>query len=726
MEVSISDRTTQLHWSKRFWCFDLINYHRSLHPPRDMFMRNPTRGYGFVWLVTLSSFCATFCSSLIADEGMWLFNRVPADHLKEKHSFAVDQKWLDHVMLSSVRFNSGGSASFVSSNGLVLTNHHVASDTLAKLSSPERNLIENGFLAGSLEDELAAPDLELNQLISIRDVTSEVNAAIQAGMSPADAAKARQARMAEIEKKALDETGYRSDVVTLYGGGQYHLYQYKKYTDVRLVWAPETKTAFFGGDADNFEYPRYCLDVTLFRVYENGSPAKIEHFLEVNPNGARDGDLIFVSGNPGRTRRIYTQAALAFQRDYRMPRMLDLLRRKEVLLQQFGLEGPEQKRRARDDLFGIQNSRKAYTGMLAGLQDPAYIAKHAANEQALRQKVESDPKLSSLASAWEDIARVQERRRAILAEYGSLNTQVYRIAETLVLMAAEDLKPSSERLRAFRDSNRESLEQDLFSPAPLYPDLERTMLADELARLAENRGGSHPLVLELLAGTGPGDRASQAIAGTKLFDVEVRRAIAQGGMDAIRSSDDPLIRMAVTLEPEYRRLYAINDEIDELERQAYAKITQAKFTVDGDRVYPDATFTLRLAFGTVAGYELDGEWVPFTTTMADAFEHEAKHTGQEDYDLPKSWHEARERIKPDIPFNFVCTADIIGGNSGSPVVDREGRIVGVIFDGNIQSLTADYYYSDRVSRAVAVHIAAVLESLKNIYHAPDLADQLGK
>jgi hypothetical protein len=660
-----------------------------------------------------------------ADEGMWLFNQLPAKQLVEKYAFKVTPEWAQHLMLSAVRFNSGGSASFVSSNGLVLTNHHVAAETLHKLSTAEHNYYQDGFLAASFAEELKAPDLELNQLVSIEDVTELIDGAVDAAMDPAQAAKARQAKMAEIEKASLDTTGLRSDVVTLYGGGRYHLYRYKKFTDVRLVWAPEADAAFFGGDADNFEYPRYCLDVTLFRVYENGEPAKISSFLRTDPLGATDGDLIFVAGNPGRTRRIYTAAALAFQRDQAMPRTLNLLRRKENLLQQYGLLGPEAERRSRDDLFGVQNSRKAYTGMLQGLQEPSFLTAKRQAEQQLLERLQSDPKLAMLSGAWKSIEELQQRRQSSLTQWASFRTRLYGVAQTLVLMAAEDQKPSPERLREFRDSNRESLLQELYSPAPIYPDLERVELADELSRFLEDRGGEHPLSLAILQGTGPRERASQILAKTQLFDVANRRALAAGGQPAIESSSDPLIALARTMETEYRRLDGLQDEMEEIERQAYAKINQAQFAIQGSSVYPDATFSLRLAYGTVRGYEIDGETIPSRTTLGGAFAHEESHQGQKPWELPDSWHRARSQVAAETPFNFVCTADIIGGNSGSPVVDRQGRLVGIIFDGNIQSLTADFYYADKLSRAVAVHIAGVLEALRKIYHADGLVSQIG-
>ncbi len=678
-----------------------------------------------LFLVTVTSMALAFSSHrLIADEGMWLFNQLPKRQLLEQHDFVADSQWSERLMLSAVRFNSGGSASFVSENGLVLTNHHVAADTLYKLSTAENNYHENGFLANNYLQEIPAPDLELNQLVSIQDVTDKVNGAITTAMTSNEAAKARQSIMASIEKDSLDKSGLRSDVVTLFGGGRYHLYLYKKYTDVRLVWAPESGAAFFGGDADNFEYPRYCLDVTLFRVYENGSPAKISNYLRTEPQGATDGDLIFVAGNPGRTRRIYTSDALAYQRDIAMPRMMNLLRRKENLLQQYSLAGVEEARRAKDDLFGIQNSRKAYGGMLAGLQDPSFVTSKRQSEAELTKKLASNPKLESLADAWKSIKETQARKAAMVGKSGMLKSRPYSIAETIVLMVAEDSKPSGERLRQFRDSNRESLEQELYSPAPMYPDLERTLLADELAKLMEDRGGDDPLVLTILDGKSPRMRAAEVIAATKLFDVESRKALVAGGSEAIAKSDDPLIKMAIAFEAEYRRIDAEMDEIEEVERQSYSKINQAQFAISGDTVYPDATFTLRLAFGKVKGYDVDGTPLPPATTIGGAFEHESRHQSQSPWILPRSWHAAKESIDLKTPLNFVSTADIIGGNSGSPVVNKAGKLVGVIFDGNIDSLTADFYYTDKTARAVSVHISGMLELLSKVYNAEHLVKEM--
>ena len=685
-------------------------------------MTQPIRFASIVFLL------ATFVllPRTFADEGMWLFNNLPLKHLKEKHNFEPDQAWAEHIMKSSVRFNVGGSASFISSNGLVLTNHHVGSDTLYKLSTKDRDIYKNGFLARSFDEELKAPDLELNQLVNIKDVTGNVNSAVNESMSPADAAKARRAAIEKIEKNATDESGLRSNVITLYGGGRYHLYQFKKYTDVRLVWSPESSIAFFGGDADNFEYPRYCLDACIFRVYEDDQPAKIEHYLKWSEAGASKDELVFVSGNPGSTSRIFTLAALKHQRDVRLPYVLDFIRRREVLLQQFGLQGEEQARQAKDGLFGIQNARKLYLGKLAGLQDPEIMAAKENSEAELLNKIKADPKLSKYAAAFEKVADVQRKRAERQGKSLSLNERLYNYAQTLVQMAAEDKKPSAERLEEYQDSGRASLEQQLFSTAPVYRELEKVVLADLIGRNLEILGADHPLCVVLLDGKSPSDRAAELIGGSELHDPEARRKLAEGGAAAIASSNDPLVKLAIALDHHVRKTREESDELDEIERQAYGQIAEATFATQGTSTYPDATFSLRLAFGPVKGYEENGNPVPPWTKLGGAFDHENSHQGQKDFQLPKSWHKARGgKLDPNVPFNFVCTADIIGGNSGSPVVNRKGELVGLIFDGNIQSLTADYQYSDRQGRSVSVHSEAIRHAIRYVYGAEDLANQLG-
>jgi hypothetical protein len=677
-------------------------------------------------MICLTAILASSLSSARGDEGMWLFNDLPMELLKERYGFEPSPEWSEHLMKSSVRFNVGGSASFISSTGLVLTNHHVGSDTLFKLSTPERNIMEVGFLAKTPDQELKAPDLELNQLVNIKDVTDIVKASVTAEMTTEQALAARRAVIAKIEKDALDESGLKSTVTTLYGGGRYHLYQYKKYTDVRLVWAPETAIAFFGGDADNFEYPRYCLDATIFRVYEDGKPAKIEHFLKWSADGPQENEVAFVSGNPGRTSRIFTIDALKYQRDLNLPYIMASLRRQEILLQQYSLRGKENARRARDELFGVQNSRKARLGMLAGLQDPQVLADKAAAEAKLREIIAADPKLKPLGSAWDTIAETTKKRASLLGKGVAVNSQLYNIALELVQMAEEDQKPSGERLPEFSDAGRESLLQQLYSEAPIYTDLDQTLLADSIAKTLEQRGFDDPVCQKILAGKSPADRAAELISGTELLSVEARKKIAAGGLQAINDSTDPMILLAKIVNPSIRRIRSITDQLDEQDKQAYALIAEAKFATEGTSAYPDATFTLRLAFGPVKGYEQDGQPIPAWTNLGGAFEHEKKHEGQTDYKLPESWKKAESKLSGTTPFNFVCTADIIGGNSGSPVVNKAGELVGLIFDGNIQSLSGNYVYTDKQARSVSVHSSAIREALQVVYEADNIVKELGK
>jgi hypothetical protein len=673
-------------------------------------------------------FILAYNGCLVADEGMWLFNELPKEYLKTKYGFEPTREWSEHLMKASVRFNVGGSASFISSNGLVLTNHHVGSDTLYKLSTKDRNIYEDGFLAKTLDEELKAPDLELNQLVNIKDVTAEVNAGVRAGLNAAEANLARRAAIEKIEKTATDDSGLRSNVVTLYGGGRYHLYQFKRFTDVRLVWSPESAIAFFGGDADNFEYPRFCLDACIFRVYENDQPAKIEHFLKWSQNGPADGELTFVSGNPGRTSRIFTVDALKFTRDQRLPMLMDVLRRREILLQQYALNGKEQARQAKEDLHGFQNSRKARHGMLQGLQDPATMAAKEEAEKKLRSALANKPELAKLATGWDEVAAINAERAKLLGRNIAIGSQLYGFAQTLVQMAAEDQKPSSERLKEYQEAGRDSLKLALFSDAPVYKELEHAITADSISMLLEKRGGEDAICKMILNGKSPVQRADELVGGTQLDKPEFRQALAEGGTAAIQGSSDPMIQLALQLDEHVRAERKVTEELEERERQAYAKIAEAKFAVEGTGVYPDATFSLRLSFGPVKGYEQEGVQIPSMTTLGGAFKHEIEHEGQPDFKLPKRWHDAKEANKIDlnVPFDFVNTADIIGGNSGSPVVNKNLELVGLIFDGNIQSLTADFMYDDRQGRAVSVHSEAIRHAIRNVYGASELADQLGR
>jgi hypothetical protein len=669
------------------------------------------------------------------DEGMWLFNNPPKTILKAKYGFEPDQAWFEHLQRSSVRFNSGGSGSFVSSTGLVLTNHHVGADALQKLSSKEKNYLADGFYAKTTEQEVKCLDQELNVLMSIKDVTDRVNAAVPKDGTLADSEKARRGILNKIENEATDKAaGLKGQVVTLYHGGLYHLYQYKRYTDVRLVFAPEVDIAFFGGDPDNFEYPRFDLDISFFRVYENGKPAKIEHYLEWAPAGAADGELVFVSGNPGKTDRLDSVAHLDYIRDRSLPSMLNWLMRSEVLYSTYSDRGEENARRAREELFSIQNSRKAQLGRLAGLQDPEVMAEKQAAEKALRDAIESDPALRTTAgSAFDGVAAAVKTLRTIrkemflLEEGRAFRCRQFNIARTLLRMSEEDTKPDAERLREYCQSNRESLEQSVFSEAPIYDDLETLKLADALSMFVTEAGADNELVGKVLDGKSPRDRAAELIQGSRLDSVEVRRELAKGGVAAMRASTDAMLHLALLVDGPARKLRTkYEEQVEEPLRQAYAKISRARFAVSGAEAYPDATFTLRLSFGVVKGYSEMGQVQAPWTTLGGAYQRSQEHHNREPFNLPKRWLEGKEKLNLATPFNFVSTADIIGGNSGSPVVNRKGQFVGIIFDGNLDSLAWDFVYTEKTGRALAVHSAAIEETLRKLYGASGLADELGK
>jgi hypothetical protein len=572
--------------------------------------------------------------------------------------------------------------------------------------------------------------LELNVLMNIEDVTERVNAAVKPGMDPAAAQLARRAVRNTIEKESLDKTALRSDVVTLFQGGRYHLYRYKKYTDVRLVFAPEKDIAFFGGDPDNFEFPRYDLDICFFRVYEDGKPIKAEHYLRWSKAGALDEELIFVAGHPGRTDRLNTVDHLEFLRDRVFPRTLNNLRRREVLLKTYSDRGLENARRGQDELFSYQNSRKARLGGLAGLQDPAVMEAKQKAERSLRQSVKA-LKQSEGADPWDEVSGALGVWGQIYVDHElyergtAFNSELFVLARMLVRLTEESTKPNSDRLREYAEAGLDSLKVQLFSEAPIFADLETVKLADSLGYLVEQAGADKPFVKQILADMSPSDRAAQLVAGTKLADVAFRKQLAEGGKSAIEASDDPMIALARTVDGPARKVRkTYEDKVEEPLRQAYAKIAKARFTAEGDSTYPDATFTLRLAYGQVKGYELQGQKVPPWTTLGGTFKHAANHGNVPPFELPAEWQKDKDKLNADTPFNFVSTADIIGGNSGSPVVNRAGELVGIIFDGNIESLILDFVYTDQIARAVSVHSSAIIEALRKVYDAGRLADEL--
>lgn len=668
-----------------------------------------------------------------ADEGMWLINRPPVKLLKERYGFEPAPGWLEHVQKSCVRFGRGGSASLVSAHGLVMTNHHVGSGQLERLSTAERNLLETGFYARTQEEELACKGLEVSILWSIDDVTKRVQETIKPGMSAAEANAARRRQTAVIEQECKDATGLQCHVVTLYQGARYHLYRYRRYSDVRLVMAPEQQIAFFGGDTDNFEYPRFDLDVCFFRIYEDGKPLQPEHFLTWSDGGAADGDLTLIAGHPGRTQRLYTVDHLKFLRDVSYPTILQRLWRREIQLNTFAGRNQENARIASGDLDGCQNSRKAFTGMLAGLHDPEVMHGKAVEELKLRRVVEENPEYKSKwGDAWDDITAAQKRHREFYPRYSALERRravigsgLFRIAGHLVLLAEEKLKPSADRLEEYRDSELDSLYLSLYSPAPIYDELEIDRLASGLSYLAEAFGGDDFLVVKALAGKSPQMRAAELVRGTKLQDIAIRKRLAEGGTQAIAESADPMVRFAMDLTPEMRVLrQRYEDEVEGVERQAYAKIAAAQFAINGEDMAPDASGTLRLSFGRIAGYQEAGRDVPSFTTFAGLYLRHQDRGGKPPFDLPPRWIERKSELDLATPFNFVSTADIIGGNSGSPVINRAGEVIGLVFDGNMQGLVWDTVYTDKQARSVCLDTQAIIEALRKIYGAGTLADEI--
>jgi len=665
-----------------------------------------------------------------ADEGMWLFNQPPRDLLRERYKFDATDAWLDHLQKASARFNSGGSGSFVSADGLLISNHHVGADSLQKLSTKEKNYLHDGFYASTPAQELKCLDLEVNVLQSIEDVTSHVNAAVPKDSDAAAAFAARRKIIAEIEKESLDRTGLRSDVVTLWEGGAYHLYRYKRYTDLRIVFAPEQQIAFYGGDPDNFEFPRYDLDICLFRAYENGKPAKVKHFLQFSVSGARDDDLIFVSGHPGNTSRQITLAEWENHRDQRLPYYLNLLKREEVLLANWSARSEENARRARDDLFGVQNSRKAEDGVIAGLLDPSMLSAKIKAEENFKAKLAGKPDFADALAAYDKIAgatkilAAQALRARVLEAGQGFNSASFGIARALLRAGDERPKPNGERLAEFSDSSKESLELQLFSDRPIYPDLEVLTLADSLTFLAEMLGVTDPLVQRTLEGKSPRERAAELINGTKVRDVAFRKRLYEGGAAAVSTANDPMIELARLVDADARALRKVSEAQGEAKQQAHAAISRARNNLLGTTGYPDATFTLRLAFGVVKGYEDAGKRVPAVTTIAGLYERAQEMKNRPPFDLPPQWVKRKSSLNLKTPFNFVSTADIIGGNSGSPVVNRAGEFVGIIFDGNLQGLPWDYAFSDKQGRATSVHSAAILEALDKIYSTQELRREL--
>ena len=682
-----------------------------------------------ILFAVLLVFCFSLTSALFADEGMWTFDNFPSKTVAQKYAFDPSQAWLDHVRLSSLRIAGGCSASFISPEGLVMTNHHCVVECVQQLSTPQQNFVDTGFSANSDAEEKKCPAFELDQLVEIRDVTSQVQSAT-AGKTGDAANKALFAKRAELEQSCGSDPSVRCDLVTLYHGGVYDLYHYKRYNDVRLVFAPEFSVAQFGGDPDNFNFPRYDFDIGLLRAYENGKPAATPDYLHWSANGSKEGDLVFVSGNPGGTSRELTISQLAFLRDTALPFQIPELSEYRGQLEQFITKGPEQAREAHEDLFYLENDFKVEFGHQGALLDPQFYGEKQHAEEHLRAAAKANPKLAADVSAWDDIANVQKTRtelftrRATMQAFG-FQSNLLGSAITLVRAAAERAKPNTDRLPEYTDQALVNIQQQLSAPVPIYKDLEELNLTLLFAVTRRDLGADDAFVHKVLGKESPEQLAQRLVSGTHLDDPKVREALYKGGQSAIAASDDPMIRFAASINDDLltvRKDYEA--KVDAPTRAAAERIAKARFAVYGTSIDPDATFTARLSYGTVKGFEdAQGKMVQPYTNIEGLFQ---RATGAPPFVLPESWLKAKSSLNLSAPMNLSTTNDIIGGNSGSPLINEDGQIVGLIFDGNIFSLGGDYGYDAAKNRAVAVDSRALLEGLGKVYHLDRIVSEIEK
>ncbi|WP_426748143.1 S46 family peptidase [Myxococcus faecalis] len=664
----------------------------------------------------------------VADEGMWTYDAFPVEAVKKAHGFTPTQAWLDKVRLGSVRLAGGCSASFVSPEGLVMTNHHCIRGCIEDLSSPKEDLLAKGFQARTPAEERRCPKVEANQLVKMTDVTERMNTATK-GLSGAAFNTALKKEMSAVESACATSTDVRCDVVTLFNGGKYHLYEYRRFQDVRLVFAPEFSMAAFGGDPDNFNFPRFGYDVAFLRVWKDEQPAKSPDYLPWAKTGAKDGDLVFVSGHPGGTERKASVAELEFQRDVNLPYTLLMLAEVRGKLKEYASTSPERFRTTRSRLRGVENGLKALRGRLQALADPALLAKKREDEAELRRRVEANPQVkAATAGAWEETAKALDTYRRMLPEYrmkeagDAYGSELFGIARQLVRLSEEQGKPNAERLREYTDAQLPSLRQQLLRSAPIALELDESMLAFGLGRLRETLGADDPFVREVLGTESPEGLARALVRGTKLGDVKTRKALLEGGKAAVDASKDPMLLFARKVDGparEVRKRY--EDTVEAVLKRNGERLAKAHLAVYGTSGYPDATFTLRLNPGQVKGWEENGRPVASLTTFGGAY---ARHTGKEPFKLPDTWMKAKGKVPDATPLDMATTNDIIGGNSGSPVVDRDGRVVGLIFDGNLHSLGGRYAYVPETNRAVAVHGDGILAALEHVYGAARVVREL--
>jgi len=666
-----------------------------------------------------------------ADEGMWTFDALPMKRIAERYGAAPEPAFIDHLRLGAVRFG-GGSGGFVAPGGLVATNHHVGSDCIQKLSKPAHDLMRDGFLARTHAEERRCPGLEIDVLQGIRDVTAEVRAAETMAGDEGARHAARRARTTAIEAQCTQAAGgppgARCEVVTLHQGGAYHLYRWQRHSDVRLVFAPEGPIAFFGGDPDNFEYPRFDLDVALFRVWQKGAPLRTAHFFPMRTDGPREGELLYIVGNPGRTERGVTMAQLERLRDVVYPQQLAELERMHRVLLDYGARGAEQERQAGSLRFRIENAQKAIGGYLRGLHDPTLMSRKQATEAAERKA------WPDLAAAWRAVEASQVQvaelnaRFALLEgkRWSLLGSSLFTFARTLTRAAEERARPDGNRLHELREANLPAVEAKLFADVPTYADLEIALLASGLERVRERLGPSDPTVVAVLGGRTPLEVATEAVRGSMLANA-VERTRLWRDAKAVQASRDPMLLLARALDPGARAVRKRwEDGVDAPVERNVGLIARARFERTRDLLYPDATGTLRVSFGQLKGYEEAGKRIAPITDLGGLYARADRAGNKAPWNLPGTWQAARGKLGPKVPLNFVTTHDSIGGNSGSPVLDAKGHLVGLLFDSNIHKLANTFAYTDDKARAVSVHSAAILEALSKVYGATALAEELGR
>jgi hypothetical protein len=672
--------------------------------------------------------------TLRADEGMWTFDNLPTKKIAEKYGWAPDQAWLDHVRLSSLRF-PGGSGSFVSKDGLVLTNHHVGRGWIQRVSSKDADYVKDGFAAATRDQELKVPGLEVMTLMAMDNITDRLAKSIKAGLTDKQALKARETEIEKIKKEMQDKSGLTCEHVTLYQGGEHWIYSYKKHTDVRLVFAPEQQIAFFGGDPDNFTFPRHNLDFCIFRVYEDSQAYQPKEFLHWTQGGFKAGDLTFVTGHPGRTNRQDTVAQMTYSRDFAIPMRLKAMERRKSAMVEYAKTSPESARQVGTQIFGIENSIKATTGYWSGLKDKEPMARIEADEKDLRARVAKDPRLvASTGESWAKIEQATTVAKGLSKDASNVstaNSTLLGFALTLVRIADEEALPSELRLPEYSDANLKTQKTRLGIPAPYYKEQEVFMFTKGLEESAKELGPQHRYVKAMLGGQSAAEVAKAAVEGSKLSDPEVRKALLAGGKKAIAESKDPMIALAKKLDPIGRELRKKQeDQVASVITEHGTRIAKARFAVYGKNTYPDATFTLRLSYGAVAEYPANGTLIqPFTTfgglfDRYDSWGGNAANAHEGAWTLPQRWLDKRGALNSSVPFNFAHKVDIIGGNSGSPVIDKKGELVGLIFDGNIESLPGNYFYDETVNRGVSVDARAIVHALDKVYGATGLVAEL--